>query len=95
MTRALVVLLVALAVPLCAQDAAQKFDEKADEVNHSVADAHVELAQFCFKYGWNASGHAEIERALELSPGHEKAMKALGYRRERVDGEATWVLDED
>lgn len=94
MSRLLILLLLLPAMPLAAQDPEQKFQDKAEEINKQVADGHADLAEFCFRYGWNAAGHAEAERALAIRPEHAKAMQALGYRRRRVDGEQAWVRNE-
>ncbi len=42
----------------------------------------------------NVAARAELNSALELVPKYADAMEELGYRRKRVDGEETWVLDE-
>ncbi|MCB9932453.1 MAG: hypothetical protein H6841_03435 [Planctomycetes bacterium] len=87
-------LLLALAAPLAAEDAEAKFAEHAQKTAAAVADAHVSLARWCFKHGLNVAGREQCERARTLVPGHEKAMKELGYTQKKVEGEKTWVLDE-
>lgn len=94
MTRAfLLFFLVTFAAALPAQEAEQKFSERAQKTAGAVADAHVSLARWCFKNAMNVAGRDQCERARRLVPGHEKAMKELGYSQKKVDGEKTWVLD--
>lgn len=96
MTRFTIVLIaLLLAVPLFAQDDNEaKFIEKSGKVGKAVSDAHVSLARWCFKRGLNAYGRKHCHLALKLVPEHEKAMKELGYKEKKIDGEKTWVLDE-
>ncbi|MCA8911514.1 MAG: hypothetical protein KDB82_07405 [Planctomycetes bacterium] len=98
MTRVLLVVLMLVAVPAVLhagdEEAVEKFTERTARTNEAVADAHVRLAEWCFKAGLNVSGRDQLQRALKLVPEHKNAMKALGYKQKKVDGEQTWVLDE-
>lgn len=94
MTRAVLsILLIAFACALSAQEADPKFIERADKTAAAVADAHVNLARWCFKNGLNVAGREQCEHARRLVPDHEKAMKELGYVLKKQDGEKAWVLD--
>lgn len=94
MTRVVLpILLFAFACALAAQEVDPKFLERADKTAAAVADAHVNLARWCFKNGLNVAGRDQCERARRLVPDHEKAMKELGYVLKKLDGEKAWVLD--
>jgi hypothetical protein len=90
MTRAFALLLLVLAAPLWADEA--KFLERAEKTAEAVADSHVNIARWCFKQGMNVAGRDQLQQALAIAPGHEKAMKELGYKRKKAGDE--WVLDE-
>ena len=97
MTRtALIIALLVLfgSLSLAQDEPESKFLERAAKTNEAVAEAHVNLARWCFKRGMNTSGHEQLERALALVPEFDKAMKELGYKEKKVDGKPTWVLDE-
>jgi hypothetical protein len=95
MIRVAAMLLVLLvAAPLPADSAADeaKFIERAEKTAGAVADSHVNIARWCFKQGMNVAGREQLKQALALAPGHEKAMRELGYKRKKAGDE--WVLDE-
>jgi hypothetical protein len=75
------------------EDAVEKFNDRAARTNEAVANAHVNLARWCFKVGLNVAGRDQLQRALKLVPEHTKAMKELGYKQKKKDGERVWVLD--
>jgi tetratricopeptide (TPR) repeat protein len=94
MSRAgLALLVLLLAAPLLA-DEETRFIERANKTANAVADSHANLARWCFKQGLNVAGRDQLEMALALVPEHEKSMKELGYKRKKVEGVETWVLDE-
>lgn len=96
MTRVATILIaLVLAAPLMAQDDNEaRFLEKSAKTKEAVADAHAKLGGWCAKRKLFVAARELLNHALELVPGHEKAMEGLGYRKKRVDGEEKWVLDE-
>ena len=71
------------------QDALAKFDKRATRVRAAIADSHVRLGKSCIKRGMYDYAREQLSLALERVPGHEKAMKARGFKRK----DKRWVQD--
>ncbi|MBE7492890.1 MAG: hypothetical protein HS108_14205 [Planctomycetes bacterium] len=76
-----------------AADAEAKFAERAARVNAAVADALAKLGADCLKQGLNAAAATHLRQALEHDAANERARKALGHEKKKVDGQTTWVPD--
>lgn len=70
-----------------------KFNERAARTNGAIADALAKLGADCIKQGLNVAGTQHLNQALEHEPANEKALRALGHEKKKVDGETKWVLD--
>lgn len=89
----LVLCLVAGASHADPAQAEAKFTERATRTNSAIADALARLGSDCLKQGLNLAGVQHLRQALEHEPDNEKAMRALGHEKKKVEGEAKWVLD--
>lgn len=93
MIRAFTFLLLLFCAPLVAQDEVE-FVKDADKTARAVAKAHSTLASWSIKRKMYKAARELLNHTLELVPEHEGAMKELGYRQKKVDGEDKWVMDE-
>jgi hypothetical protein len=93
-TAILGLLVLLLLSPAVLADAEADFAVAAEKTRRAVARDHVQLAKQARRVGMNVAARAELDAALELVPKYAPAMEELGYRRKRVEGEETWVLDE-
>jgi len=74
-------------------EAETKFNEKAAKTNGAIADSLAKFGSDCLKQRMNVAAALHLQQALDHEPENEKALKALGHEKKKVDGETRWVLD--